>query len=144
MQCSDPGVGKGAFPHPYPIPFSAPRFAPEALASHGLSLPSGASSQFTMAKHLGRLVELLGSSSTPEDFPWAHLDYGRTLRLRQALVARYAPATANLALRTGSLMNSLSINKTRPSTSSIWFWLKPGSRLTTISPSTTTSLRWHA
>jgi site-specific recombinase XerD len=51
-----------------------------------------------MAKHLGRLVELLGASSPAEEFPWADLDYATTLRLRQALVARYAPATANLAL----------------------------------------------
>src|ERR1019366_6884963 len=56
------------------------------------------SSQLTMRKHLGRLVELLGSSTPAEEFAWAHLDYGQTLRLRQTLVARYAPATANLAL----------------------------------------------
>jgi hypothetical protein len=34
----------------------------------------------------------------PRSLPWAHLDYGQTIRLRQALVSRYAPATANLAL----------------------------------------------
>jgi site-specific recombinase XerD len=51
-----------------------------------------------MAKHLSRLVELLGASSPVEEFAWAHLDYAAALRLRQALVARYAPATANLAL----------------------------------------------
>ncbi len=51
-----------------------------------------------MRKHLGRLVELLGSSAPAEKFSWAHLDYAQTLRLRQALVSCYAPATANLAL----------------------------------------------
>jgi site-specific recombinase XerD len=51
-----------------------------------------------MAKHLRRLVDLLGSSTRVEEFAWAHLDYATTLRLRQTLVARYAPATANLAL----------------------------------------------
>ena len=50
-----------------------------------------------MRKLLGCLVELLGSSSSPpEEFLWAQLDYDRTLRLRQALVARYPPATVNL------------------------------------------------
>jgi len=51
-----------------------------------------------MRKHLGRLVELLEASVPADEFPWAHLDYAQTLRLRHALVARYAPATANLAL----------------------------------------------
>ena len=51
-----------------------------------------------MAKHLGRLVGLLGSSTPVEEFAWSHLDYATTLRLRQTLVARHAPATANLSL----------------------------------------------
>ena len=77
-------VGKHAFPHLIPFPTRPPRFSPVAAYLSRLA----PSSQLTMAKLLSRLVELLGSSSTPEDFPWAQLDYGRTLRLRQALVAR--------------------------------------------------------
>jgi integrase len=52
----------------------------------------------TMAKLLQRIVTLLGSSTAAAAFPWSRLDYAVTIQLRQALVSRYAPATANLAL----------------------------------------------
>jgi integrase/recombinase XerD len=94
MQSSGPNVGKQSFPHLSPFPAPHRKFSP-ATAYLSRLAPS---SQLTMAKRLGRLVELLGSSTPAEEFPWADLDYGRTLRLRQALVSRYAPATANLAL----------------------------------------------
>jgi integrase len=90
MHSAGRDVGKGEFPHliASPAPPSAllPKFSP-ATAYLSRLAPS---SQLTMAKHLGRLVELLWASSPAEVFPWADLDYGTTLRLRQTLVARYA------------------------------------------------------
>ena len=56
------------------------------------------SSQLTMAKLLQRIVTILGSSTAADAFPWSRLDYATTIQLRQTLVSRYAPATANLAL----------------------------------------------
>ncbi len=56
------------------------------------------SSQLTMAKLLQSIVTMLGSSMPAELFPWSRLDYAATIQLRQTLVSRYAPATANLAL----------------------------------------------
>lgn len=93
-QSFDLNARKHAFPHVIRFPSPPLKFSP-ATAYLSRLAPS---SQLTMAKHLGRLVELLGSSTPAEQFPWADLDYGQTLRLRQVLVARYAPATANLAL----------------------------------------------
>ena len=94
MQIVDTGskskVGKQSLTAPSPHQ----KFSP-ATAYLSRLAPS---SQITMRKLLGRLVELMGSSASVEDFPWAQLDYDRTLRLRQALIAHYAPASANLAL----------------------------------------------
>src|ERR1035441_5978945 len=94
MQNTASEAGKGAFPHLIPFPAPPPRFSPAAAYLSRLA----PSSQLTMTKLLGCLVELLGSSTPAEEFPWAHLDYGRAIRLRQTLASRYAPATANLAL----------------------------------------------
>jgi hypothetical protein len=52
----------------------------------------------TRTKLLQQIVTLLGSSTAAKSFPWSRLDYATTIQLRQALVSRYAPATANLAL----------------------------------------------
>ena len=90
----DSEVGKEAFTHLIPFPASAPQFSPMSAYLSRLA----PSSQLTMAKLLQRIVTLLGSSTTAEAFPWPRLDYSRTIQLRQTLVSRYAPATANLAL----------------------------------------------
>ena len=94
IQNTASGVGKGAFPHLIPFPTPPPRFSPSAAYLARLA----PSSQLTMTKLIGRLVKLLGSTTTPEAFPWSQLDYARTIALRQTLASRYAPATANLAL----------------------------------------------
>jgi hypothetical protein len=88
-------VGKDAFTH-LMIPFPAPtrQFSPMAAYLSRLA----PSSQLTMAKLLQRIVTLLGSSTAAAAFPWSRLDYATTIQLRQTLVSRYAPATANLAL----------------------------------------------
>jgi site-specific recombinase XerC len=98
MQSTSPGVGKGAFPHLIPFPAPPPALLPKLSPAAAYLSRLASSSQATMGKLLSRLIELLGSSTSVEDFAWAHLDYATTLRLRQALVTRYAPATANLAL----------------------------------------------
>jgi integrase/recombinase XerD len=87
-------VGKEAFPHAIPFPSPAPQFSPMAAYLSRLA----PSSRLTIAKLLKRIVTLLGSSTAAEAFPWSRLDYATTIQLRQALVSRYAPATANLAL----------------------------------------------
>jgi site-specific recombinase XerD len=93
-QISGLNEGKESFADLIPFPAPPPKFSP-ATAYLSRLAPS---SRLTMTKLLQRLVELLGSSTPAEGFPWAHLDYATTLQLRQALVSRYAPATANLAL----------------------------------------------
>jgi site-specific recombinase XerD len=90
----DSKVGKDTFTHLIPFPASARQFSPMAAYLSRLA----PSSQLTMAKLLQRIVMLLGSSTAAEAFPWSRLDYATTIQLRQALVSRYAPATANLAL----------------------------------------------
>jgi site-specific recombinase XerC len=87
-------VGKDAFTQLIPFPAQAKNFSPMAAYLSRLA----PSSQLTIAKLLQRIVTMLGSSTAAEAFPWSRLDYAATIRLRQALVSRYAPATANLAL----------------------------------------------
>ena len=77
-----------------PFPPLAKQFSPMQAYLSRLA----PSSRLTMAKLLQRIVALLGSSSPAEEFPWSRLDYATTIQLRQTLVSRYAPATANLAL----------------------------------------------
>ena len=87
--------GKYPFTH-LTIPFPAPVKKLSPMTAYLSRLAP--SSQLTMAKLLQRIVTLLGSSTAAEVFPWSRLDYATTMQLRQALVSRYAPATANLAL----------------------------------------------
>jgi site-specific recombinase XerC len=90
----NPEVGKDTFTHLIPFPPPPRQFSPVQAYLSRLA----PTSQLTMAKLLQRVVALLGSSTTAEAFPWARLDYSRTIQLRQTLATRYAPATANLAL----------------------------------------------
>jgi site-specific recombinase XerD len=90
----NPKVGKEAFPQVIPFPAPVPKFSPMAAYLSRLA----PSSRLTMAKLLRRIVTLLDSSTAAEAYPWARLDYARTIQLRQTLASHYAPATANLAL----------------------------------------------
>jgi integrase/recombinase XerD len=87
-------VGKETFPQVIPFPSPTAQFSPMAAYLSRLA----PSSRLTMAKLLQRIVTLLGSETAAELFSWSRLDYATTIQLRQALVTRYAPATANLAL----------------------------------------------
>ena len=87
-------VGKEAFPRVIPFPSPSSQFSPVTAYLSRLA----PSSRLTMVKLLRRIVTLLGSSTAAEAYPWSRLDYATTIQLRQALVTRYAPATANLAL----------------------------------------------
>jgi len=86
--------GKEAFTKLIPFPPPTPNLSPMAAYLSRLA----PSSQLTMAKLLKQIVTPLGSTTAAEAFPWSRLNYATTIQLRQTLVSRYAPATANLAL----------------------------------------------
>ncbi len=81
-----PRSGFSLPPHPSPDPVAAylSRLAP--------------SSRITMRKLLNQIAGLLAPTLCPGSLRWAQLRYADTLRLRDQLSTRYAPATANLAL----------------------------------------------
>jgi integrase/recombinase XerD len=87
-------VGKDPFPEVILFPAPTNKLSPMTAYLSRLA----PSSRLTMAKLLRRIVKLLGSSTPAEAFPWSRLNYATTIQLRQTLVSRYAPATANLAL----------------------------------------------
>lgn len=82
---------------PHPSAFSLPPLpSPDPVAAYLSRLAP--TSRLTMGKLLNRIAHLLAPTLSAANLFWPQLRYADTLRLRDQLSTRYAPATANLAL----------------------------------------------
>jgi hypothetical protein len=82
---------------PHRSGFSLPPLpSPDPVAAYLSRLAP--TSRITMRKLLMQIARLLAPTLSAANLSWPQLRYADTLRLRDQLSTRYAPATANLAL----------------------------------------------